>query len=229
MSSAFFKEKDCFVSSGMEIPDAELARQALDGDQQAFATMVQRYQRPLFNFIYQHLGNYDQAWDVLQNVFICFFTSLPRLNGDRAFRSWLFHVARNKCIDEIRHQQRNALPFSRVESYGEDTDDQESLLDIIDAEPLPDTIAEKREMQEFMREVISTLPPKLGAVIWLRYIFKPSFTEIGQALNIPESTAKTYFYRAKLQLRQRLATSEYIADVLSFSRIKSGRAKIDDG
>ncbi|GCE07844.1 RNA polymerase sigma factor [Dictyobacter aurantiacus] len=218
MSSAFLEEKDCLVSSGMEVPDAVLARQVLDGDQQAFATIVQRYQRALFNFIYQQIGNYDQAWDVLQNVFICFFTSLPRLDNDRAFKSWLFHVARNKCIDEIRHQQRNALPFSRVETYGEDNDDQEALLDVIDVALLPDAIAEKREMQDFMRKAIGTLPPKFRDVVWLRYVSKPSFGEIGEALNMPESTAKTYFYRATRLMRQQLGTSDYISDALHPSR-----------
>src|SRR5690348_5030850 len=92
------------TSMFVEMPEGILAQQALDGNQLAFEMLVQRYQRSLFNFIYKRLGDYDQAWDVLQHVLWCFFTSLPFLEKNRSLKPWLFRVALNRCIDEIRSQ-----------------------------------------------------------------------------------------------------------------------------
>lgn len=200
------------TSMFVEMPEGILAQQALDGNQLAFEMLVQRYQRALFNFIYKRLGDYDQAWDVLQHVLWCFFTSLPLLEKNRSLKPWLFRVALNRCIDEIRSQGRRALPFSQVESYEECQDNQTSLLEILDQNPSPDEMVERRELQALIHEAIASLPPKFRAVVWLRYTYHPSFAEIGEALQIPSATAKTYYHRAKLLLRQKLCASLYNSD-----------------
>jgi RNA polymerase sigma-70 factor (ECF subfamily) len=196
----------------VEMPEEILAQQALDGNQLAFETLVQRYQRSLFNFIYKRLGDYDQTWDVLQHVLWCLFTSLPLLEKNRSLKPWLFRVALNRCIDEIRRQGRRALPFSLVESYEGDQDDQTFLLEILDQSPSPDEMMERRELQALIHEAIASLPPKFRTVVWLRYTHHLSFAEIGEALQIPSTTAKTYYHRGKLLLRRKLCASLYNSD-----------------
>ncbi len=72
--------------------------------------LVRRYSTPLFNFIYRFLGDYDQACDVLQQVFLQFYLSLPSLRIGDPFKAWLFQVARNRCLDELR--RKRAIRFS---------------------------------------------------------------------------------------------------------------------
>ncbi|EFH87910.1 RNA polymerase sigma factor [Ktedonobacter racemifer] len=213
MNSSLLEERYCFTTSSLDVPDAVLAQQALTGDQLAFETMVQRYKRPLFNFIYSMVGDYDQAWDVLQHVLLCFFTSLPLLDKNRPLKPWLFRVARNRCVDEIRRRHCYALPFSQVGFYEEAHDGQEFLLEILDQDPLPEAMAERCEMQLVLQEAIASLPPKFRAVVWLRYVYQPSFSEIGKVLNIPTATVKARFYRAKLLLRQKLHAYIYSSDI----------------
>src|SRR5579864_3113771 len=74
----------------LDMTDAVLAKQVLSGDQEAFELLVRRYSTPLFNFICRFLGDYDLACDVLQQVFIRFYTSLPKLGTSEPFKSWLF-------------------------------------------------------------------------------------------------------------------------------------------
>ncbi|GHO77808.1 hypothetical protein KSD_55790 [Ktedonobacter sp. SOSP1-85] len=162
MNSPLLGQRHCFTTSSADVPDAVLAQQALTGNQQAFETMVQRYQKPLFNFIYRRLGDYDQAWDVLQHVLLCFFTSLPFLDNNRSFKPWLYQVARNSCVDEIRRRHRSALPFSQVEIYEDSPDGQELLLEILDQDPLPEAAAERRELQQLLQKEIATVPKKVG-------------------------------------------------------------------
>lgn len=192
-----------------EMPDAILANLVLDNNQQAFETLVKRYSTPLFNFICRFLGDYDLACDVLQQVFLRFYTSLPRLGTREPFKSWLFQVARNCCVDEVRRKRRYALHFSQLEV--ENSDGELSCLnDIPDPGPLPEELMERRDLQQMLRAAIQALPPKFRSVVLLRYASQLSFAEIGQVLNMPEATAKTYFHRAKVLLRKTLVVQMHM-------------------
>jgi len=186
-----------------EMSDAILANLVLDNNQEAFETLVKRYSTPLFNFICRFLGDYDLACDVLQQVFLRFYTSLPRLGTREPFKSWLFQVARNCCVDEVRRKRRYALHFSQLEV--ENSEGELSCLnDIPDPGPLPEELMERRDLQQMLRVAIQALPPKFRSVVVLRYASQLSFAEIGQVLSMPEATAKTYFHRAKVLLRKTL-------------------------
>lgn len=185
----------------LDMTDAVLAKQVLGGDQEAFEVLVRRYNTPLFNFICRFLGDYDLACDVLQQVFLRFYTSLPKLGTGEPFKSWLFQVARNCCVDELRRKHRYAIHFSQLEvenGEGELT----GLCDIPDPGPLPEEVVERRDLQVLLQQAIQTLPPKFRSVVILRYSSQLSFSEIGKILGMPEATAKTYFHRAKVLLRK---------------------------
>src|SRR5258708_35442148 len=109
----YIQEHTQTVLPGMS--DAVLAQLVLAGDQDAFEILVRRYNTPLFNFICRFLGDYDLACDVLQQVFLRFYTSLPKLGTGEPFKSWLFQVARNCCVDELRRRHRYAIRFSQLE------------------------------------------------------------------------------------------------------------------
>ncbi|HTD20124.1 MAG TPA: RNA polymerase sigma factor [Ktedonobacteraceae bacterium] len=185
----------------IEMTDGLLAQQTLAGDQYAFESLVHRYSTPLFNFIYRFLGDYDQACDILQHVFIQLHNSLPSLRTDKPLKAWLFQVARNRCLDELR--RKHAIHFSELEAANED-DELSPLVAIPDNGPLPEELAEQSDLQRSLHEAIQTLPVKFRAVVLLRYASQLSFSEIGQALSMPEATAKTYFQRAKPLLRAAL-------------------------
>jgi len=188
-----------------DLSDMVLAQQALSGDQSGFEILVRRYTNPLFNFICHFLGDYDQACDVLQQVFLRFYTSLPNLGISEPFKPWLFQVARNCCVDELRRRKRYAIHFSQLEtenSEGEIT----FLADMADPGPLPEDIMERHDLQDVLQNAIQSLPPKFRDVVTLRYLAQLSFSEIGRTLHMPEATAKTYFHRAKVLLRKTLGS-----------------------
>jgi RNA polymerase sigma factor (sigma-70 family) len=186
-----------------EISDGVLAQQTLAGDQQAFEALVKRYSTPLFNFICRFLGDYDQACDVSQQVFLQLYLSLPTLRTGDPLKAWLFQVARNRCLDELR--RKHAIHFSELESVS-DEDELSPLAAMPDTSPLPEELAERHDLQERLQRAIAALPPKFRSVVLLRYAGQLSFSEIGQVLDMPEATAKTYFQRAKPLLRTALST-----------------------
>src|SRR5213082_99427 len=156
----------------IEITDGVLAQQSLDGDEYAFESLVQRYSTQMFNFIYRFLGDYDQACDILQHVFIQLHTSLPTLRTDKPLKAWLFQVARNRCLDELR--RRHGIHFSELEAVG-DEDDLSPLAAMPDTSPLPEELAEHHDLQERLQQAIEALPPKFRAVVLLRYTGQLSF------------------------------------------------------
>lgn len=182
--------------------DGDFVKRTLAGDQSAFEQLVQRYNTPLFNFICHLLGDYDMACDVAQQVFLQLYISMPTLRTGEPLKAWLFQVARNRCLDELR--RKRSIHFSELEGNGDDED--LSPLNIMpDTQPLPDEMAERSDLQSALRVAIDALPPKFRSVVLLRYTSQLSFSEIGKTLRMPEATAKTYFQRARPLLRVALA------------------------
>ena len=95
-----------------------------------------------------------------------------------------------------------------------DDEDEVSLLaSLRDPSPMPEEVAERHDLQDNLRRAIEGLPPKYRSVVLLRYAGQQSFAEIGQALSMPEATAKTYFQRAKPLLRAALMSEKQKAAV----------------
>jgi RNA polymerase sigma factor (sigma-70 family) len=178
--------------------DEELAARAAAGDAAAFEQLFRRHQAALVNFAFRMLGDPDEAADAAQQAFVQVYLNLPRARLDLAFKPWLYRIARNQCLDRLR-RRRLAGPIER------DLDaDEETLFDTRDTDPLPEELLERRDLQRLLAEAIQALPERYRAVVAMRYVTDLTFAEIGQALGVPENTAKTFFQRAKALLREYL-------------------------
>jgi RNA polymerase sigma factor (sigma-70 family) len=188
-----------------ELTDGVLAQRAYNGDQSAFEMLVKRYNTSLFRFIYHFLKDYDLAGDILQQVFLQLYLSLPNLHASMPLKAWLFRVARNRCVDEIRRRNRHkTMLFSELEVMQPDLEEQPIFVDMPDPDPLPEELTEHKDTQQYIQKAIDALPPKFRGVVLLRYASQLSFSEISRVLDIPIPTAKTYFQRAKPLLRASL-------------------------
>ena len=190
--------------------DGALVEQSLRGDHEAFAQLVQRYQRTIFVYICRFLPDYDQACDLCQVVMLQLYRSLPSLHTDEPLRPWLFRVARNRCIDVLRGTR--SIPFSLLEV--KTPDDELSALEIIaDEQPPLEESVERSERVAALNAAIMQLPRKYQHVVVLRYQEQLSFAEIGRQVHMPEATAKTYVQRAKPLLRQALAAHWHLEHI----------------
>lgn len=194
-----------------ESSDGNLLHQVHEGNHRAFDVLMQRYYAGLYNFAGRCLGDYEQARDVVQFVFLQLHIAVPKLYNNLRYthsasplKSWLFQVAWNRCMDEKR--KRRPLLFCELETGEEE--EEITLLDTIpDRQPLPEEVAEQNDLRCSLRSAIQQLPPRFRSVVFLRYTQELSFGEIGHRLNMPENTAKTYFQRARPLLRAALGES----------------------
>jgi len=208
MKSVSYKQQEKqSTSQGTEPSDGILLGQSLAGDEYAFEALVSRYRSPLLNSIRRILKDDEQAFDVLQFVLLRLYVSQPTLQKDVPLRGWLFQVAHNRCIDELRKQSsRPSLRFSEL--FSEDESDELDLTESIqDSHPLPEEIVEQHDLHAVLQQAIGKLPPMFRSVVQLRFFGELSFSEIGQTLKMPTSTAKTYWYRSLRRLRSTLANS----------------------
>ncbi len=203
-----------------EPSDTILVELTLAGDEEAFECLVLRYQAALYNFIGRCVKDYELARDILQFVFLQLHVSLPRLQLNLTstrtrspLKAWLFQVAWNRSMDELR--KKRPLLFCELETI--DEDEELTVLSIIpDKNPQPDEIAEHHDLQRHLQQAIQTLPPRFRSVVLLRYTQELTFVEIGRILDMPENTAKTYFQRARPLLRAALSPYRQ-ADVMVHS------------
>ena len=177
------------------LEDARLVRQVLRGKREAFGVLVERYQKPIFNFIYRFYGNYELAQELTQETFLRSYQFLKSYDQGRKFSTWLYTVARNLCIDELKKRRSarevcldDVLPaVDAKHAEGEGESDQQA-----------DCI--RREDEFKLLEALQELPPAARTVLLLHYFQGLSYQEIGEALSLPVSTVKIRIFRAKKAL-----------------------------
>ena len=195
--------------------DSVLVQQALSGDQYAFEVLVSRYKQSLFGLINHYVGEYHEAEDILQQVWLQLYLSLATLRPHVQIKPWLFTVARNRSLDFLRHKHvlsQRLLFFCELEASNEK--DEVTFLDAIaDTSPTPEELVELYDLQREIRHAIQALPHTYRSVVRLFYDGQLKYAEIGQILDIPGSTVKTQFNRAKPFLRAVFVTPSSVVIV----------------
>jgi RNA polymerase sigma-70 factor, ECF subfamily len=192
-----------------ETADSVLVQQALGGNQEAFEALVSRYKKSLFGLVHHYVGEYHEAEDILQQIWLQLYLSLATLRPYVQIKPWLFTVARNRSLDFLRHKRvhsKRLLFFGEIEASIEENE--VSFLDAIpDTSPTPEEQAELHERQREIQTAIRALPHTYRPVVWHFYRNQLNYAEIGRILDIPGSTVKTHFNRAKPFLRASFVTS----------------------
>jgi RNA polymerase sigma-70 factor (ECF subfamily) len=167
--------------------DTGLVHRALAGDQQAFATIVEKYKDPVFNVAYRMLGNPTEAEDVAQETFVRAYTQLRTYQEGRRFSTWLLSIASHLSIDQLRRRRFLALPLENAPF----------LEWIADLGAGPEQAALQLEASDEMQKVLSVLPPKYRTVLILRYWYDLSYEEIAEMLGLTSALVKARLHRAR--------------------------------
>lgn len=187
-----------FNAGQSSLEDDRLLQLSNAGDQRAFELLVEYHSPWLIHLIRRMVRDEQLAQDILQQVWLQFYLSLSTLRVQSTLTGWLARVAHNRCIDELR--RKRMLTFSDL-TKGEEESEALTLLMLPDPAPLPEEILELMDLQESLQEAIDALPPRVRSVVVLRLCAQFSYGEIGQTLEMPISTAKTIYFRAKRLLR----------------------------
>jgi RNA polymerase sigma-70 factor (ECF subfamily) len=176
--------------------DVELIETAISGREDSFEELVRRYQRPITNYVYRMLNNYDASLDVTQEVFIKVYNSLARYSSEYKFSTWLYRIAHNAAIDYMR---RNSVSQQSIEAENADGSYQ---LQIESPRPNPEQERERSEWRTEIESVVKCLPTVYRELIQLRHGQDLSYDEIAEITNLPLGTVKNRLFRAREMMRE---------------------------
>ena len=188
------------VSTWTERDDAELVVASQAGNEDAFAQLVQRHQRRVFNLVFRMLQQYEEANEVTQETFLAAWQGLPSFRGDARFSTWLYRIAYNCCLKQLEQRKRDKALQAAVQA--EQIFQQESCDERAAAE------LEAHERQALVREHLSQLPAKYRIVLVLRHLQELTYEEMAEILTMPIGTIKTHLFRARNLLKERLESFE---------------------
>lgn len=181
------------------LSDERLVELSLDGDEGAFGVLVRRYQRRLTAFLSQLVGDMELARELSQEAFVRAWSALERFDPRYRFSTWLFRIAHNLGIDQLRRRRLLTTPLYRTDSEG---DEVEVVVPDLDKDPLGHL--ENRALASELRQVIDGLRPEYRELVLLRHFAGLSYQEIADFTEMPLGTVKNKLFRAHSVLRKAL-------------------------
>jgi RNA polymerase sigma-70 factor, ECF subfamily len=184
------------------LSDHELIEAAKNGDETAFAEIVARYRGPITNYLYRFLNDYEEAVDLAQETFIRVYFAIERYHTEYAFSTYIYRIATNLAISEIRKRKRRKL-ISMTGLFRFDNEDAQDFHPP-DEKPLPDADLLGDERSRYIAKAIETLPEKYRAPIILRDVEGKSYEEVAQIMKLGLGTTKSRISRARGLLKEKL-------------------------
>ena len=172
-------------------PDLDVLRKAQRGDEHAFRIILNAYETPVYNYVLRMVGDRALAEDLSQEIFLRIYQGLPGFSLRCRFTTWLFQVAKNRVLDELRARERK--PQSSL------TLDDLPPLEVVDAPP------ERVEMIDGVWRAVAALNPDLKMALLLRDVVGLSYTEIADTLEITLATVKWRIFKAREEVQLALA------------------------
>jgi RNA polymerase sigma-70 factor (ECF subfamily) len=168
-------------------PDPDVLRKAQRGDERAFRVILNTYETPVYNYVLRMVGDRALAEDLSQEIFLRIYQGLPGFSLRCRFTTWLFQVAKNRVLDELRARERK--PQSTL------TLDDLPPLEVVDAPP------ERVETIDAVWRAVADLNADLKMALLLRDVVGLSYTEIADALEITLATVKWRIFKAREEVQ----------------------------
>jgi len=188
------------------LEDNVLLEAYLEGENVAFDQLVMRYQDRLINYINGIIHDYDQAIDLTQETFIRVLKNAGKYEGKYKFSTWLYRIATNIAIDELRGRKKKGRFFFRnvLDCFRSDDDNSTEEMLLPDLTFCPGKALEKAEKADILQLAVSSLAETYRVPFLLKEVQDLSYEEVSHILNLPQGTVKSRVHRAKLLLREKL-------------------------
>ena len=185
-----------------KLSDHELVDATRNGDESAFNEIMSRYRNPLTNYLYRFLNDYEEAVDLAQETFVRVYFALDRYHTEYAFSTYIYRIATNLAISEIRRRKRRKLLSLTGLFQGED--DQEVEFQPTDGKMLADDEMVEDERSQMIAKAIAALPEKYRVPVILRDVEGRSYDEVAEIMELGLGTTKSRISRGRALLKDKL-------------------------
>lgn len=183
-------------------PDAALMLRVKRGDRAAFAELVDKYKQRILNFVFQRLRDEAEAEDVAQNVFLQVYKSRARYKQTAKFSTWIFTIAHNLCLNELRRRSRHPAE-SLDETHPEHEEQPPRQIEDKSQIPAPDDVL-RGELARKIEEAVRELPENQRSAILLCREEELSYEQIAKILRCSLSATKSLIHRGRETLKEKL-------------------------
>ena len=173
-----------------------LVKSIIDGDQQAFRVFVKRYERLVRHVVFRMLSNETDREDICQDVFLKVYQNLSGFKFNSRISTWVARIAYNTCLN---HLEKKKVPL-----IGDCVGEDETTDSWCDTSLSTEDYAEERDVQVKICAEIDKLPVIYGTILSLFHLQEMRYHEIASVLSMPEGTVKSYLFRARKMLKERL-------------------------
>jgi len=196
-------QRQAAAPSAAHTPESELVARAAQGDEAAFEAIMRRHNRLLFRTARSILKSDTEAEDALQEAYLRAWRALGSFRAAAKLSTWLVRIVVNEALGRMRRAEAQVIPLdAAMDSH--DPDIQASLAD--EPDQRPEHSAMRTQVRRLLEARIDVLPEAFRTVFMLRAVEEMSVEEVAQALEIPEATVRTRFFRARSLLREGLAS-----------------------
>jgi len=186
----------------LDDPDVLLMLRVQDGDDDAFAELVERYRTRIFGSFVKRLGDRQEAEDLTQEVFLRLYRSRHSYQPRARFATWLFHVSQNVARNALRSRRRR--PALRLETLISPADPGVAEAFLTDRGEDPSRRMERSELAGVVRDAVSALGQRQRAAMELHQFHDRTYAEIAAEMDMTPKAAKSLLYRARNELREAL-------------------------
>ncbi|KPJ59366.1 MAG: hypothetical protein AMJ46_11565 [Latescibacteria bacterium DG_63] len=176
--------------------DRDLVEGALRGDQGAFERLLNRYKRLVVHIVHRMIANESDAEDAYQEVFMKVYEALPRFRLEAKLSTWIGKIAYNTCINHLN--KKRELLFDDL------LPDDRPVDSLLKNHSRPDNQVEGADLAKRVEAEIKIMPVQFRTILTLYHLESMSYREIGEVINLPEGTVKSYLFRARKLLKHRL-------------------------
>ncbi|HAP37188.1 MAG TPA: RNA polymerase sigma factor SigW [Bacteroidetes bacterium] len=179
----------------MKTTENEIIQRVIDGDQRAYAELVDRHKDKAMILAVRMLKNRSEAEEALQDAFVRAYRALPSFERKSSFSTWFYRILFNVCSSALNKRGSNNLLSIDMEN------DEEMKIEIPSEDDEPDIELESNEFSEIVRREISTMEESYSTILTMFFLQEMSYEEIISVTGLPLGTVKNRLFRARIQLR----------------------------